>query len=86
MRTKSQHTASQKKYNGGGERGRIRNKKRARETIAKFSQHLQRRGGANIEADRKRFKKESVGKCESALRRSQVLVGGRDEMITSVAA
>ena len=40
-------------------------------------------GGENRVAERKRFKKETVGKCERALRRSQVLVGGRDEMIAS---
>lgn len=57
--------------------------KQAQEKIAKVSQNLQRMGGENIEANRKIFQE---GKWESALKRSQGLVGGRDKMITSAAA
>ena len=64
------------KLRGGGG-GKVT--KWAKEKIAKFSQNIQRMGGESRVAGKKRFKKEAVGKCESALRRSQVLVGGRDE-------
>jgi len=63
----------------GRGRGWGESHKMSQREIAKFSQNVQRMGGESRVAGRKRFKKETVGKCESALRRSQVLVGGRDE-------
>ena len=83
MQTKFQDITSHSNETGEGQGWGEKVTKWAREKTAKFSQNLQRMGGENRVAERKGFKKETVGKCESALRRSQILVGGRDEMIAS---